>query len=257
MTDDNLNQITNDLKSMQFDDDEDTTKYFINYINDDSNDLNNHSKEHEHDYIENDNNDIDVSSLPNSLIISSVPEDLFTNQQMKDEFEQLFRVYDPQITVIYLKFFQRVRITFTSSYNAFQARLHLNQYPFHDKIINTYFVCPLTLRDANPDEHLRPPEPDKLYLISPPASPPDNWEQNIEKPPSVDLNLIAAISQLKSNESHELLPSEHTLNAPSIIIDTCDDSNDVEINQSLRQKLIKSRFVQARRPPCHQTDEHI
>ncbi|CAF2767843.1 unnamed protein product [Rotaria sp. Silwood2] len=191
-----LNQITNDVKSMQLDD-EDASKYFINYISDDSSGLNNNSNEHEDDYIKNNNNDIDVSSLPNSVIISSVPEDLFTNQQMKDEFEQLFRAYDSQITVLYFKFFQRVRITFTSSYNALQARLQLHQYPFHGKIINTFFACPVVLHDATPDKHLRPPEPEKLYLISPPCSPPDNWEQNIEKPPTVDMNLIAAISQLQ------------------------------------------------------------
>ncbi|CAF2523052.1 unnamed protein product [Rotaria sp. Silwood2] len=251
-----LNQITNDVKSMQLDD-EDASKYFINYISDDSSGLNNNSNEHEDDYIKTNNNDIDVSSLPNSVIISSVPEDLFTNQQMKDEFEQLFRAYDSQITVLYFKFFQRVRITFTSSYNALQARLQLHQYPFHGKIINTFFACPVVLHDATPDKHLRPPEPEKLYLISPPCSPPDNWEQNIEKPPTVDMNLIAAISQLQPDESHELLPNEHSLNAPSIIIHTCEDPNNVEINQSLRQKLIRQRFVHGRRPPSNPANEHI
>ncbi|CAF0763900.1 unnamed protein product [Rotaria sordida] len=256
MTDDNLNQITDGLKSMQFDDDEEASKYFINYISDDPNSLNNNCDEHDDDYLKNDNNNIDMSLLSNSLLITSVPQDLFTNQQMKDEFEQLFRVYDSQINVIYLKCFQRVRITFTSSHNALQARLHLHKYPFHGAILNTYFARPIVFRGTNPDTHLHPPEPDKLYLISPPASPPDDWEQNIEKPPSVDMNLIAAISQLRRNESHESLPREHILNAPSIVVDTCEDSN-VEINESLRKKLIKPSFVPTKRPRNNQTDEHI
>ncbi len=59
----------------------------------------------------------------------------------KDEFEQLFRIYDSQIIVLYLKFFQRVRITFTSSSNALQARLNLHEHSFHGTMIKTYFAC--------------------------------------------------------------------------------------------------------------------
>ena len=59
-----------------------TSKYFINYISDESegvvdDETNHHEQEH------NDNHDFDVSSLPNSLIITPVPQDLFTNQGLK------------------------------------------------------------------------------------------------------------------------------------------------------------------------------
>jgi len=148
-----------DFKSLQLDD-EDSSKYFINYISDDSDNLenNNNSTENGSVHSPDDNDDIDVSSLPNSLIITPVAQELFTNQQLKvkilfffqffiflyfikDEFEQLFRIYDSQIIVLYLKFFQRVRITFTSSYNALQARLHLHEYSFYGTIFKTYFAC--------------------------------------------------------------------------------------------------------------------
>ncbi|CAF1612608.1 unnamed protein product [Rotaria magnacalcarata] len=248
MTAGKLDQITEDLKSMQFDDEE-ASKYFINYISDDTdrfNDNNNHLC-----------HDNDVRSLPNSLLVTPVPHDLFTDQQMRDEFEQLFRIYDPHIIVLYLKFFQRVRITFTSSQNALQARLHYHRYSFHGTIINTYFAGPMAESHENPDKYLRPPEPDKLYLISPPCSPPSEWEQRIEAPPLVDLNLLAAIAQLQPNESHQLLPRDHNTQTPSIVIDTCEDSNDVEINESLRKKLIRPKFVQTRRPLHDQANEHI
>lgn len=152
-----LEQVTHGLKSVQLDD-ENASKYFINYIGDESegvgdDETNHHEQEH------NDNHDFDVSSLPNSLIITPVPQDLFTNQELKvdlvidskiclgflcilqDEFERLFRAHDSDITVLYLKFFQRVRITFTSPYNALQARLHLHEYDFHGTTIKTYFAC--------------------------------------------------------------------------------------------------------------------
>ncbi len=60
---------------------------------------------------------------------------------IKDEFEKLFRVYDSQIIVLYLKFFQRVRITFTSSHNALQARLHIPECSFYGTTFKTYFAC--------------------------------------------------------------------------------------------------------------------
>ncbi len=64
--------------------DEDASKYFINYITDDSDDLvdDNHN-EYENNHIKTESENIDVSSLPNSLIITPVPQELFTNQQLK------------------------------------------------------------------------------------------------------------------------------------------------------------------------------
>jgi hypothetical protein len=257
MTEDNIDQITHGLKSVQLED-EDASKYYINYISDDdSDDLEdeNHN-EHENNHIKNESNNIDVSSLPNSLIITPVPQELFTNQQWKDEFEQLFRIHDPDVIVLYLKFFQRVRITFTSPYNALQARLHLHDYSFHGNIIKTYFACPIVFRGANPDGYLHPPEPEKLFLISPPASPPVGWEQKLEDPPIVDLNLIAAIVQLQPNKPHELLPKDHSTNTPAIVIHTCEDSNNQdEVSKALRQKLIKPTLVQTRRPPRNDDDD--
>lgn len=72
-----------DFQSLQIDD-EDSSKYFINYIGDDSDglpDTNNHDSEHVHS--PDDNDDADTSSLPNSVIITPVPQELFTNQELK------------------------------------------------------------------------------------------------------------------------------------------------------------------------------
>jgi hypothetical protein len=72
-----------DLKSLQLDD-EDSSKYFINYINESSDGIgDNNNNENESIHSPDDNDDIDISSLPNSLIITPVPQQLFTNQQLK------------------------------------------------------------------------------------------------------------------------------------------------------------------------------
>lgn len=66
------------------------------------------------------------------------------------------------------------------------------------------------------------------------------------------------LSILFSDQSHELLPKDHMTNAPSIVIHTCDDaSNSIEIDQSLRAKLIKPTLVQTRRPPINEVHESM
>lgn len=65
---------------MEFDNEE-ASKYFINYISDDAYDHNGNIEQH--NQMENDSNGVDASSISNSLIITSVPNELFTNQDMK------------------------------------------------------------------------------------------------------------------------------------------------------------------------------
>lgn len=117
--------------------------------------------------------------------------------------------------------------------------------------------------------YLRPPQLEKQFLISPPVSPPIGWEQKIEDPPIVDLNLVAAIAQLQPSEarsieknalneiflfpdeSHELLPKKLGSKTPSIVIHTCDDAAAPDIFTDLnRPKLIKPSLTQTRRPPA-------
>lgn len=59
------------------------------------------------------------------------------------------------------------------------------------------------------------------------------------------------------DESHELIPSDHNFSTPSIVIDTCEDSNDVEIDENLRKKLIRPKYVQTKRPLYDQANERI
>ena len=76
-----------DFHSIQLDD-EDSSKYFINYMNDVSNDLGDAAHYSDNEHIPSPDNtiDIDVSSLPNSVIITPVPKELFIDQQIKVKF---------------------------------------------------------------------------------------------------------------------------------------------------------------------------
>ncbi|CAF0951356.1 unnamed protein product [Didymodactylos carnosus] len=243
MSDESFDHLSDHLQSIQIED-EDASRYYINYISESDEDEAGLPDSTQID------DDIDISLLPRDLIITPIPHELFTNDHLKTEFEAIFRQFDPNITVLYLKFFQRVRITFTNSLNALRARINIHEYDFHGFKFKTYFACPLPIRST--ETYLRPPEPEKLFLISPPVSPPIGWEQKVEDPPVVDFNLLAAIAQLQPNESHEVLPSQGNL--PKIIIHTCEDLGPQdEHSNALRQKLIKPTLVQTRRPPSAQS----
>ena len=69
-----------ELKSVQLDD-EDSSQYFINYIPNDS-DSTESSQNNDSDHSP-DEEETDVSKLPNCLIITPVPPDLFTDAALK------------------------------------------------------------------------------------------------------------------------------------------------------------------------------
>ena len=68
-----------DLNSIQLDD-EDSSKYFINYLSDDSDGMDNGN---DMEATQSNDDEFDTSSLPNCLIITPVPQDLFSNQELK------------------------------------------------------------------------------------------------------------------------------------------------------------------------------
>ncbi|KAF1743772.1 hypothetical protein MXB_1364, partial [Myxobolus squamalis] len=73
--------------------------------------------------------------------------------------------------------------------------------------------------------HLTVPPPQRLFLISPPPSPPENWESTDEKQPApIESNNISVeemsymlIGKLaQPGETYQLIPAAH--NTPSVIL---------------------------------------
>lgn len=157
-----------------------------------------------------------IEGLPTSLIVTNIHSEVFSNEELKADMEELFRQYSPAATFHWLKSFKRLRVYFDSPAAATGARLQLHQYQFHASNICCYFAQPVT-----PVSHrnLQPPAPVKQFLISPPASPPAGWEPREECEPLVNHDLLAALANLSPGESHEVHhPTSDS--QPAIIVHT-------------------------------------
>lgn len=77
--------------------------------------------------------------------------------------EDLFRLYDPNVTFQWLKSFRRLRVNFSTPLAAATARIELHQYKFQDSIITCYFAQPVT---PVKNSTLQPPAPYKQVNAS-------------------------------------------------------------------------------------------
>lgn len=157
----------------------------------------------------------EFDDLPKSVIVTNIPTDVFSDEKLKKELEDLFRTFSDNITFQWLRSFKRLRVNYDSPLAAAGARMQLHQYKFYNSCINCYFAQPVTPISL---KNLKPPAPVKQFLISPPSSPPVGWEPREEGEPIVNPDLLAAIASLAPGESHELHAPTPT--QPAIIVHT-------------------------------------
>ncbi|GIY43609.1 protein sarah [Caerostris darwini] len=181
----------------------------------------------------------DTSDLPTSLIITNVESNIFSDENQKNQLEEIFHHFDEGASFQYFKSFRRVRVNFTNPTAAANARIQCHQTKIGESIVNCYFAQPITSTGSKDgetsDTYLQPPSPVRQFLISPPASPPVGWEPVDEAQPCINYDLLAALAKLTPGEAHELHPPSRT--QPGIVVHVCEDQN----TEGRRLKIVQTR----------------
>uniref|UniRef100_A0A0B6Z155 Calcipressin n=1 Tax=Arion vulgaris TaxID=1028688 RepID=A0A0B6Z155_9EUPU len=177
----------------------------------------------------------DTDDTPSALIITNIDPIVFIDPGAQATFEHVFRDLDKDVSFIYLKNFKRARLQFSSTDYAAIARIRYDGVMVCGQSIRCYFIQP---RAAMDNAFLRPPQPKRMFLISPPSSPPVGWESVPEAEPVINFDLLHAIARLNPGETHEVQPP--SVSAPSIVVHLCPDADSSPGD--------KAKIIQTRRP---------
>jgi hypothetical protein len=144
-----------------------------------------------------DETDVNIENeddLPKNLIVTSLPSELFSNLDIKSKFERMFTEIDESCKFFYFRIFKRCMIQFENPISAILARFELDDKLFLNDSLRIFLTKPIKLKNTRP--FLEPPQNEKTFLISPPSSPPVGWQQELEDPPVINFDLLAALSKI-------------------------------------------------------------
>ena len=100
----------------------------------------------------------------------------------------------------------------------------MNEKEFHQRKLRISFVS-----ENSPAIHyLKLPDQDRIFMQSPPNTPPVGWSAQREEFPEINFDIFLALSKLQPNEPLEILPKQNDL--PAIVIHPCSDTSDDDLD---------------------------
>ncbi|VDO40021.1 hypothetical protein V3C99_002426 [Haemonchus contortus] len=157
--------------------------------------------------------------LPNSIIVTQVPEEVFTSPESKENFCQLFTQIEENIHFDFLKSFRRVRVIFSTPESATAAKLIVQGFSFHGHEMKAFLAQRVILRRSS--SLLSPPPLEKQFLISPPCSPPLGWSQTKEMAPVIcNFDLMARLASFALEDKYEVHNGDES--TPAIVVHPCE-----------------------------------
>jgi len=180
---------------------------------------------------------------PSCLIIQNFPPDVFIGDEIKEQFEQLFSIYGTAYFT-YLPGFQRIIVKYTNVDSATVAKEQLNGVSLDEERILKVFFKEEAKKFGS--DFLCLPKAQRLFLISPPASPPVGWEPIEEPIPVVNYDLVGAVARLEVAGKPVELVSKTDL-TPGIVVIGCEDPDGNK--NLLNMNTISREQLQTQRPP--------
>lgn len=157
------------------------------------------------------------------------------SESYKAQFESIFQNYDPEVIFHYMPKTCRVRLAFTKGELAELALSKLGEFSLDDITFRCFPLDPIRSKPLSllsNSNHLQIPKAKRMFLISPPPSPPEGWAPRAESPPVIDVQLISALSNLLPGQVHEIHAATDT--QPGIYVEVCEDSHKGDCQYSTR-----------------------
>lgn len=165
--------------------------------------------------------------LPNSIIVTNVPSEVFSDGDQKANFSSLFTQIEPDAHFDFLRSFRRVRVIFHSAKSATAAKLLTQHLSFNGATMKAFFARRITLEEPAEDNLLKLPPLEKQFMISPPASPPVGWEQSAEMAPVIcNFDLMSRLAAFSVEDSYEVFGGDD--DKPKIVIQPADSDEGEE-----------------------------
>lgn len=151
---------------------------------------------------------LDLTSIPplpqptppsNTLLFTNLQDHSIFRPDNLHTIKELIAKNAPIHTWAPLKSFRRILISFYSEEDAIAVRSAWDGEAIMGDRCRVYFGQLTPVSSSSKDTHLALPDTGKLFFISPPPSPPHDWEQRLEGAPNKDVHaedLANALSKL-------------------------------------------------------------